>query len=241
MPAQACRRGSTAVSAAGRSRSARPFVSRPRTRSRRPSAVAALKESPQTFDKETSVPWDDWRNDVNRSGRTRGARLQEEAGAAAVEFAIVASLFFMLVFAIIDFGFGFHTWNGTAHAAREGARLAAVDPDPRRSRAGFARRPGSWIRPNSPSPCSAAGMAGGFSACPTSASSWAEGDYMRVIVDYRYPYITPLPGFVGLGDDLNLHSQSEVRFEGAYRGRSCAGCRPGPTTSPAPSSSWRCS
>jgi hypothetical protein len=42
-----------------------------------------------------------------------------------------------------------------------------------------------------------------------------EGDYVRVIVDYRYPYITPLPGFVGLGDDLNLHSQSEVRFEGA--------------------------
>ena len=38
---------------------------------------------------------------------------------------------------------------------------------------------------------------------------------MRVIVDYQYPYFTPLPGFVGLGDDLNLHSQSEVRFEGA--------------------------
>ena len=130
MPAQACRRGSTAVSAVGRSRSAPPFVSRPRTGSRRPSAVAVLKERAQTFDKETSVPRDDWRNDVNRSGRTRGARLHEEAGAAAVEFAIVASLFFMLVFAIIDFGFGFHTWNGTAHAAREGARLTAVDPDP---------------------------------------------------------------------------------------------------------------
>ena len=61
--------------------------------------------------------------------------------------------------------------------------------------------------------CSRGG--GGFSACPTSASSWAEGDYVRVIVDYAYPYFTPLPGFVGLGDDLNLHSQSEVRFEGA--------------------------
>ena len=56
---------------------------------------------------------------MKRSGRTE-AQGHEEAGAAAVEFAIVASLFFMLVFAIIDFGFGFHTWNGTAHAAREG-------------------------------------------------------------------------------------------------------------------------
>jgi hypothetical protein len=177
--------------------------------------VAALKESPQTFDKETSVPWDDRNDEVNRAGRTRGARLHEEAGAAAVEFAIVASLFFMLVFAIIDFGFGFHSWNGTAHAAREGARLAAVDPDPFaiekrvRDAAGFLDQTKLTVTIQ----CSHSG--GGFSTCPTSASSWVEGDFVRVIVDYRYPYITPMPGFVGLGDDLNLHSQSEVRFEGA--------------------------
>jgi Flp pilus assembly protein TadG len=138
-----------------------------------------------------------------------------ESGAAAVEFAIVASLFFMLVFAIIDFGFGFHTWNGTAHAAREGARLAAVDPDPAaiegrvRQAAGFLDQTKLTVSIT----CSRNG--GGYSSCPTSASSWQEGDYVRVIVDYRYPYFTPLPGFVGLGNDLNLHSQSEVRFEGA--------------------------
>ena len=86
---------------------------------------------------------------------------------------------------------------------------------PRRSRAGFARRPGSWIQTKLTVTVQCSRNGGGFSACPTSASSWAEGDYVRVIVDYRYPYITPLPGFVGLGDDLNLHSQSEVRFEGA--------------------------
>ena len=43
---------------------------------------------------------------------------REERGAAAVEFAIVATVLFLLVFGIIDFGFGFHTWNGTANAAR---------------------------------------------------------------------------------------------------------------------------
>ena len=68
-------------------------------------------------------------------------------GAAAIEFAIVASLFFMLVFAIIDFGFGFHTWNGTAHAAREGAVSRPSTRIPRRSRAASVRRPGSSIRP----------------------------------------------------------------------------------------------
>ena len=36
----------------------------------------------------------------------------------------------MLVFGIIDFGFGFHAWNNTANAAREGARKGAVDSSP---------------------------------------------------------------------------------------------------------------
>ena len=55
------------------------------------------------------------------AGSRRG-RIHGERGAAAVEFAIVATLFFCLVFAIIDFGFAFHSWNNTANAAREGAR-----------------------------------------------------------------------------------------------------------------------
>ena len=60
---------------------------------------------------------------------SRRGKVGREDGAAAVEFAIVATLFFMLVFGIIDFGFAFHSWNNAANAAREGARKAAVDPD----------------------------------------------------------------------------------------------------------------
>ena len=55
---------------------------------------------------------------------SRRGRVGREDGAAAVEFAIVATLFFMLVFGIIDFGFAFHSWNNAANAAREGARKA---------------------------------------------------------------------------------------------------------------------
>ena len=57
---------------------------------------------------------------------SRRGKVGREDGAAAVEFAIVATLFFMLVFGIIDFGFAFHSWNNAANAAREGARKAAV-------------------------------------------------------------------------------------------------------------------
>ena len=46
-------------------------------------------------------------------------------------------------------------------------------------------------------------------------STLAEGDIVRVIVNYAYSMITPVGSFVpGLGPTLNLHSQSESRFEG---------------------------
>ena len=64
------------------------------------------------------------------AGSRRG-RIHGERGAAAVEFAIVATLFFMLVFGIIDFGFGFHSWNAIENAAREGARVGATDAGPK--------------------------------------------------------------------------------------------------------------
>ena len=60
---------------------------------------------------------------------SRRGKVGREDGAAAVEFAIVATLFFMLVFGIIDFGFAFHSWNNAANAAREGARKGACRSD----------------------------------------------------------------------------------------------------------------
>ena len=53
-----------------------------------------------------------------------------------------------------------------------------------------------------------------FNTCPPSAS-WAEGDLVRVVVNYQYNMITPVGSFVpGLGPTLMLHSQSESRYEG---------------------------
>jgi hypothetical protein len=147
---------------------------------------------------------------VSRRGRVRG-----EDGAAAVEFAIVATLFFMLVFGIIDFGFAFHSWNNAANAAREGARKAAVDPSEIDIRARTIASASTLdptkltvqvlcSRNNSP-----------FVTCPLDPTQWLEGDIVRVIVDYQYRMITPIGSFVpGLGTTMNLHSQSESRFEG---------------------------
>ncbi|WP_170180355.1 TadE/TadG family type IV pilus assembly protein [Desulfoglaeba alkanexedens] len=51
-----------------------------------------------------------------------------EKGAAAVEFAIILPILIMLLFGIFQFGIAFNNYIAITHAAREGARLAAVDP-----------------------------------------------------------------------------------------------------------------
>ena len=151
---------------------------------------------------------------MKSSQRIRSRVHQDQRGAAAVEFAIVATLFFMLVFGIIDFGFAFHSWNNAVNSAREGARTAAVDS----SVSDITARVRDSAETLDQSKltisvlCSRGGS--GFSACPA-GSTWVEGDIVRVIVDYEYDMITPVGSFVpGLGQTLTLHSQSESRFEG---------------------------
>jgi Flp pilus assembly protein TadG len=54
------------------------------------------------------------------------AKLRKEEGAAAVEFALVAGLLFMLLFGMIEYGFAFFEMQTLRGATREGARVAAV-------------------------------------------------------------------------------------------------------------------
>ena len=54
------------------------------------------------------------------------SKLRNEKGASAVEFALVLPIFVMVVFGIFQFGIAFNNWIAITHAAREGARLAAV-------------------------------------------------------------------------------------------------------------------
>lgn len=51
-----------------------------------------------------------------------------QRGAAAVEFAIVAPVFFVLLLGAIEMGRLLWTWNAAAEATRLGARIAVVCP-----------------------------------------------------------------------------------------------------------------
>lgn len=55
---------------------------------------------------------------------------ENEQGAAAVEFALVAPLLLALVLGIVEFGFALNTQIGLTQAAREGARVMAITNDP---------------------------------------------------------------------------------------------------------------
>ena len=51
---------------------------------------------------------------------------RRQSGLAMIEFVLIATSLFFLVFVIVEFGHWLHTWNALAEATRRGARLAAV-------------------------------------------------------------------------------------------------------------------
>ncbi len=64
--------------------------------------------------------------DLRRPGSFHRRGDDREAGAAAVEFALVLPILVMLVFGIVYFGLGYNAKLGVTAAVREGAREAAL-------------------------------------------------------------------------------------------------------------------
>jgi Flp pilus assembly protein TadG len=54
-------------------------------------------------------------------------RARGDDGAVLVEFALIVPILFLIVFGIIEFGWGFAQYLDVRHGTREGARLAAVN------------------------------------------------------------------------------------------------------------------
>lgn len=52
---------------------------------------------------------------------------RDDRGASALEFAIVVPVLLILLFGMLEYGFVFQAQLAVTHAAREGARMAAVD------------------------------------------------------------------------------------------------------------------
>ena len=133
-----------------------------------------------------------------------GARPGEK-GQAMVEFVLILPIFLLLVFAIIDFGMGFHAWLTVTNSAREGARLGSV----RASQAQIVQRVQDTADSLDPS---------NLSVTVTNAQG-SPGQSVVVDVDYEYTLITPLSNILGLvggssiGPTLAFSSKADMRLE----------------------------
>ena len=130
---------------------------------------------------------------------------KDERGQAVAEFAMIVPIFLLLVFAIVDFGMGFHAWITVTNAAREGARLGAVG--------------GSSIEISDEVYATSATLdAAQLSVIVTNAEG-LPGTSVTVDVTYDYHLITPLSSVMGLvsgstiGPNLAFKSKAEMRLE----------------------------
>ncbi len=140
---------------------------------------------------------------TSRSAVPRLARLARlarraagEHGQAAVELALVLPLVALLLLSLVQVGLVVCDQVLVIHAAREGARAAAVDPDPQAARQAALR---------------AAGLVAGRLTVEVDGRG-GEGSRVRVRVRYRAPTDVPLAG--GLLGDVTLEGSATMRVEG---------------------------
>jgi len=134
-------------------------------------------------------------SNLRRSRRRRG---KKQRGQSLVEFALIAPLFLLLVFGIVDFGIAFYSWITITNAAREGARLGAVQG----TEAEITSRVNAATDHLDPAD---------LDILVTNAEG-PPGEAVSVEIDYDYNLVTPLAGILGL-DTVNISSTSTMRLE----------------------------
>jgi Flp pilus assembly protein TadG len=140
--------------------------------------------------------------------RKRTASHPAERGAAAVEFALIVTLFLVLVLGIFEFGRGFNIQVSLSEAAREAARYAAIHY----ADAGYsdedAQNAGIDAAPSVDLELADVDVAYDAGAC-------SPGDNVVVTVTFNTTYMTGLPGLIpGIPTDLPISARGVMRCGG---------------------------
>ena len=136
----------------------------------------------------------------------RARRKNGEKGQALVEFTLLIPIFLLLLFAIVDFGMGFHAWITVTNSAREGARLGAV--------MATEQQIVDRVYQTSDLTNEATNM-----TVSVAGEQGAPGQSVVVQVDYDYDLITPLAGLIQffsgnvIGPTLTFSSTADMRLE----------------------------
>ena len=132
--------------------------------------------------------------------RLRTARLRDERGASAVEFAFIVPLLVALVLGIAEFGHAFQVSGTLSAAAREGVRVMALQNDPAAARAAV-RAAAPTLNP---------AVTDGQIDIPVTCPSPSAGTTMvTVTVTYRMPFLTHF-----FGSSATLHGTGVMRCNG---------------------------
>ncbi len=140
-----------------------------------------------------------------------------EKGQALVEFALLVPIFLMLLFAVVDFGMGFHSWITVTNSAREGARLGAVQATT--AQIIVRVQDTSDLIDEDTQMTVTVGCGPSSDPPPTGTCPSQPGESVVVRVDYDYDLITPLASLVSffsgdiIGPTLTLSSTAEMRLE----------------------------
>jgi Flp pilus assembly protein TadG len=121
-----------------------------------------------------------------------------DRGAAAVEFALLLPVLLLIVFGIIDFGRALNAQITLTQAAREGARLAALN------------------QPNvvSRTQAAATGLSPvGVSVTPCPAGA-GQGVNATVVTSYTFSFVTPIGAIAGLFGGSGLGSPIALTAQG---------------------------
>lgn len=142
---------------------------------------------------------------MNRSHRISfgSVAVGSESGAAAVEFALVATMLIMLLVGMLQFGLIFNYWVQAEHAAREGVRWASL------------RNTGGGVRTQVIA--STPGLPLGFGdidVMPEDPSAAAPNTPAIVVVRTTVPIFVPIVGeFLGGGAGVPLTASATQRIE----------------------------
>lgn len=131
---------------------------------------------------------------------------KQEKGAALAEFAVLAPLFVVLLFGLVEFGLALYAKSVLTNASREGARFGVVYGTPRKSEAEIIARVTEYLNK------------AGFYDTPevtinVTGEGGASGSQLSVTVSYPYQFQV-LPNFVqGLTGTITLTANTVMLME----------------------------
>lgn len=144
-------------------------------------------------------------------GNRRRAFLQNRDGSVILETALMITVLLMLIFGMVDFGRVMYTSNSLISAARDGARIGAVQTTVNTAniKATVESRFNSYTFGGD-------NLTDGM--ITVTDNSTASPPSIRVQIAYTFKWITPVARLIGWtsggGFTSTLHAQAEYRYEG---------------------------